>query len=868
MTTTDEVGRKQRMTHDPLGRVVKAEIRKLNGSEWETYSTTTNTYNVRDQLTNVKEQVGETGAEQNTVLSYDGHGRLATRQRPIESGPSSYLYNADDTLQTMTDPRGVVTTYSYNNRHLVTNIAYSGGGSGVVALDADTFSYDDAGNRTAMANGVVSKSFVYNQQSQMISETHQFNGLAQAHMLQYEYNLAGQVKKVTDPWDNSVSYAFDKAGDVTAITGTGFADINQWTNRAVSQFASTVKYRAWGGLKSFSNGNFATEKTNFAFNYDERLQMTRFDAGGTLITNHNYYADGRAKDVLKDASSVLDFDRHYGYDHAARLTSATTGNSQPGTTPYHLTYAYDVWGNTTSRTGYHWGQGLTSFAPTYNNNRHTGWTYDAAGNVTDNSGPNVQNPAMKYDAAGRLANFINGAFFAYLNEHGYDGDSQRVHYSSTLINSSPVQSTRSYYLRSSVLGGEIIAEVYESNLWTESNGTKSYIYLNGERLAYQKNAHQAGADKEVVWVYRHPVTNSLYGHNRLNINGQPQDWIHDYTLTDPTGGEVFPYDPGTLPAPENPSLGLVMWGFLDDYGDCYADGVRTPCSLVMNWLERGWAAEAPWGETGLIWDSRTQVWQSPGGFVVDWDNGFFGFVPQGATYGGDGTWSWNAPSSGGGGRRRIGQSRGASVYDDEEADGRLSPQEPRVLPQVPQRHVPLVLPAPPLTPPREYDPRCAINPVTGQPGFTRDPRGVPGNLRPGQGGQGFFRAPRTRRDGTTYPHEGLDISGRLPSLIYASREGVVTRVANDRGGYGNYITIDHLDGTTTRYAHNLINLVRAGTYVQQGRVIALLGQTGNASGQPRTEAHVHFEVRVNGILRDPALWLNLSCTGWQIRPPF
>jgi photosystem II stability/assembly factor-like uncharacterized protein len=39
-------------------------------------------------------------------MTYDGHGRLATRKAPIEESPTLYAYNADDTAQKVTDPRG------------------------------------------------------------------------------------------------------------------------------------------------------------------------------------------------------------------------------------------------------------------------------------------------------------------------------------------------------------------------------------------------------------------------------------------------------------------------------------------------------------------------------------------------------------------------------------------------------------------------------------------------------------------------------------------------------------------------------------------------------------------------------------------
>jgi YD repeat-containing protein len=654
--------RKGRESYDSFGRVVKTELLNWSGT---IYSSTTTDYNVRDQVTFGRAYQNDAtigtcpaGTCQETKLEYDGYGRLWRKwlplYKPLATDPTGvsqydeYEYFDNDLLKKKTDPRGATTTYGYNNRDLVMAITYGVTGS-VAPTPNVTFSYDQAGNRLTMDDGPGTVTYNYNLLGEMTSESRTFDQSGDPggpFTLSYEYNLAGQVKKITDPWNNSVSYTLNKTGEVTGITGTGFADINQWTNRSVSNFAAGVKYRAWGRIKEFSNGNFAAEKTFFSLNYDAKMQLTRFQSNGAFITNHTYYADGQIKDVMNDGG-VFDFDRHYSYDHAARLTSATTNNSQAGGTPYHLTYGYDVWGNTTSRTGWSWSNQLTAFTPTYSSSRHTGWTHDAAGHVTDTTGPNVQTPSMKYDAAGRLASYTYATvpLSSFLNEYSYDGDGQRTGYkSNSLILTG--QATRYYHIRSSVLGGAIIAESYDSNLWSASNGSKSYVYLNGERIAYQKNAHQSGGSKEVIWVYRHPVTNSLYEHNRLNydVNGngqvQPLDVAHEFALTDPTGGQVALVDPGSIPPPEDPAIAPVQWGFMNDYGDCYADGVRTPCSMVMGWLERGYAVEAPWGETGLMWNPESGVWESANGFVVDWDNGFYGFVPQGATYGGDGTFTW------------------------------------------------------------------------------------------------------------------------------------------------------------------------------------------------------------------------------------
>ena len=67
------------------------------------------------------------------------------------------------------------------------------------------------------------------------------------------------------------------------------------------------------------------------------------------------------------------------------------------------------------------------------------------------------------------------------------------------------------------------------------------------------------------------------------------------------------------------------------------------------------------------------------------------------------------------------------------------------------------------------------------------------------------------------------------------------------GAYGRYVVIDHGGGVQTLYAHNSQVYVQAGQWVEQGELIAAMGSTGNSSGN-----HCHFEIRINGVKKDPA----------------
>lgn len=95
------------------------------------------------------------------------------------------------------------------------------------------------------------------------------------------------------------------------------------------------------------------------------------------------------------------------------------------------------------------------------------------------------------------------------------------------------------------------------------------------------------------------------------------------------------------------------------------------------------------------------------------------------------------------------------------------------------------------------------------------------------------------------PHEGIDVTAPMGTPIEAPAAGVV-RDAGWEAGYGNTIVIDHGFGTETKFAHASKILVREGQRVSRGQRIALVGNTGLATGP-----HLHYEVHVNGRPVDP-----------------
>ncbi len=94
-------------------------------------------------------------------------------------------------------------------------------------------------------------------------------------------------------------------------------------------------------------------------------------------------------------------------------------------------------------------------------------------------------------------------------------------------------------------------------------------------------------------------------------------------------------------------------------------------------------------------------------------------------------------------------------------------------------------------------------------------------------------------------HEGIDVVAPMGAPIEAPAAGKVVS-AGWETGYGYSVSIDHGYGITTRFAHASKLLVRRGDKVERGQRIALVGNTGLATGP-----HLHYEVHVRGRAVNP-----------------
>lgn len=87
---------------------------------------------------------------------------------------------------------------------------------------------------------------------------------------------------------------------------------------------------------------------------------------------------------------------------------------------------------------------------------------------------------------------------------------------------------------------------------------------------------------------------------------------------------------------------------------------------------------------------------------------------------------------------------------------------------------------------------------------------------------------------------GVDIAAAIGTSVRASAQGTVilSKIGGYNGGYGNYVVIQHPNGTQTLYGHLSAVYVNQGQVVEQGVTIGAVGNSGKSTGP-----HLHFEIR-------------------------
>jgi murein DD-endopeptidase MepM/ murein hydrolase activator NlpD len=101
--------------------------------------------------------------------------------------------------------------------------------------------------------------------------------------------------------------------------------------------------------------------------------------------------------------------------------------------------------------------------------------------------------------------------------------------------------------------------------------------------------------------------------------------------------------------------------------------------------------------------------------------------------------------------------------------------------------------------------------------------------------------------GYTRMHKGIDFGVPLGTPVMAAGSGTIEE-QGWKGGYGNFVLINHGNGYETAYGHlsRFAPGQHVGSRVRQGQVVAFSGSTGDSTGP-----HLHYEIRINKVQVNP-----------------
>ena len=306
---------------------------------------TTYTYDPDDEVltTTVSDATGG-DPSRTTTNTYDAFGNLASVKDAL-GNITSYTYDGLGDRITQTNPAGVTTAYGYDaagNLLTTTLDGYTGNPSSPVAptnLIEESRAYDPAGRLASVTNVKgVTTSYTYYGNNQVASSyvVDPASGSGHENIHSYGYDAAGNRTSSTAPGGLVTTTAYDADNHV----------VSQVTDPAGVDRTTTASYNADGGVTAESlSGGGVTQNETMTYNaMDQLLSQTVNNTGGNLTTIYTRDQRGLVtseKDPAQNITTIANDE-----DGRAVVTTAPPASSQDGTG------AAPVTANPVTTTGY------------------------------------------------------------------------------------------------------------------------------------------------------------------------------------------------------------------------------------------------------------------------------------------------------------------------------------------------------------------------------------------------------------------------------------------------------------------------------------------------------------------------------------
>ncbi len=415
------------------------------------------------------------------TYSYDALSRLTSSTLP-EAGLVQRQFNSLGQLSQVTDARGVITTYGYDDQSRLHQISYTVGTTGVPSSPTITYTYgtnatqNNNGRLLTETDGLGSETYSYDIMGRVTNCARIINGIQ--YNTGYGYNLDGEMISTTYPSGRVVQQGYDAVGRSNSVSDV--------LGSVATTHATQFGYNPAGQITSFNYGNGVA--ANFGYSPD-RQQLTSLSyvkGAQTLFgLNYSFNQSGANNGQIAQINDLVDAGRTLtlGYDTLHRIATAQTAGSA-SYPQWGLGWNYDEFGNRRSQnvTAGSAGSNSLNFAATATNRVDT-WSYDASGNVL-NDGLNT----YVFDAAGNLISAnATAAQYAY-DAKGLRGTKTAAGVSTTYIYSGgkPI---------AEYTGGTSLAKeyVYRGNLLMATYEAGTLKYHHGDSLSDRLITSSTGA---------------------------------------------------------------------------------------------------------------------------------------------------------------------------------------------------------------------------------------------------------------------------------------------------------------------------------------------------------------------------------------
>ncbi|HEX3584191.1 MAG TPA: DUF6531 domain-containing protein, partial [Thermoanaerobaculia bacterium] len=265
--------------------------------------TTSYGYDAQGNLTSVTDPNGNV-----TTYAYDDFGRMMSQVSPV-TGTTTYGYDPSGNLTTTADANGATTTRTYDALSRVTTAVSSRNGYPTETIG---WSYDSAasgnfgiGRLGGTTYPAGSTTYSYQRRGLLRGEQSTLGGAS--YVSSYIYDADGNRTSLGRPSGDAAVYTFDLAGRPVTMPG----------------LITGSQYLPFGPLNTLSYAN-GTTKT---MTYDSRYRITENKLDGPAGTIADYtYSEDPAGNItsIHDATDAT-YNRDFTYDDLNRLVTANSG---------------------------------------------------------------------------------------------------------------------------------------------------------------------------------------------------------------------------------------------------------------------------------------------------------------------------------------------------------------------------------------------------------------------------------------------------------------------------------------------------------------------------------------------------------------